>query len=223
MLEHFITVAGLHPGVDWFAAPHLGAPSYLKKEEKEQRPLYLVIGPSASGKDYFVRKACSIFEMKALKSYTTRPPRSPEDRSHHFVPPEWFAEKVISGELLAHARYAGYEYGALKKDADKADFYIVDLDTAFTLRERMKRPCKIIRIVADWSVRFLRMLRRYPVGKPDKEAIFDRIYQDEMLEAQYWDGVEDGQYADYDIDSDWFEEMEEFESFEAFLNYFSCF
>ena len=134
------------------------------------RPLYLVMGMGASGKDTFVDLACEKYGMTKVKSYTTRPRRSEDENTHYFVSETEFWSK----DLIAHLSMGGYDYGATVEQLMEADFYIVDPFTAFTLPKRFKRPCKTILLEDSLSTRLMRMSCR----GDSEEDIGKRIQED---------------------------------------------
>lgn len=135
------------------------------------KPLYLVMGMGASGKDTFVDLACETYGMTKVKSYTTRPRRSEDEDTHYFVNETEFWSK----DLIAHLSMGGYDYGATVEQLMEADFYIVDPFTAFSLPKKFKmRPCKTILLDSSLSTRLMRMS-----GRGDSEEdIGKRIQED---------------------------------------------
>ena len=67
--------------------------------------IYLLVGPSGSGKSSIAEKLQEEYGYKQVYSYTERPPRSSTEKGHVFVTPEEFDEL---GTLCAYTIYNGY-------------------------------------------------------------------------------------------------------------------
>lgn len=98
---------------------------YAKKKARDKRPKVICLyGVSGSGKTtgaaYLGRK----YGIPVICSYTTRPMRNGEKDGvdHYFV-----NEVPPRDEMLAYTKYGGYEYWALKSDAEHpVVVYVVD-------------------------------------------------------------------------------------------------
>lgn len=138
------------------------------------KPLYIFIGKSASGKT----TVANIFEGSGrytqLQSYTTRLPRYRGEIGHIFISEEEFDALE---NLVAYTEYNGYRYGATAEQVDNVDIYVIDIPGFETLLEKYntKRPIVIIYFDASICTRIDRMIDR---GDSDT-VIVSRLYTDE--------------------------------------------
>lgn len=128
-----------------------------------EKPLYLVVGKSATGKDTFVDTMCHQYGMTKVKSYTTRPPRGDDEDTHIFVT---FTEFLgLSKRLVASTKYDGCFYGATIEQVQAADFYIVDPRGALQVLaapwdELKERPIYLIYLEEELATRLQRLANR---------------------------------------------------------------
>lgn len=87
------------------------------------RNLYLVSGPSASGKTVTVKCIEKMFGVKRACSWTTRAPRYEGESDYTFVSPEQFHARK---DMTAYGMYAGNEYGIPVSVLKESDIYIVE-------------------------------------------------------------------------------------------------
>jgi guanylate kinase len=92
-------------------------------ESREPR-VFIISGPSASGKSTLVKKLLQLPGMLFSVSFTTRPPR-PDDNTlmdwYTFVTPEEFQRMVAADEFLEHALVFGQHwYGSPRRWYDEA-------------------------------------------------------------------------------------------------------
>ena len=87
------------------------------------RNIYCIVGPSGSGKTTIAKRLELDYGLKSVASYTTRPPRYPDEEGHIFVNNE-----VFDGleELCAFTEYNGYRYGVTPNMIDENDIYVID-------------------------------------------------------------------------------------------------
>lgn len=138
------------------------------------KPLYLFVGKSASGKT----TVANIFEGSTkytqLQSYTTRPPRYNGEIGHVFISDEEFDTLK---NLVAYTEYNGFRYGATAKQVDDVDIYVIDVPGVETLLEKYKTERPIIVLYFDTSIR-TRIDRMIQRGDSDM-SIVSRLYTDE--------------------------------------------
>ena len=95
---------------------------------------YLILGRSGTGKDYLQHK----LEQKGFKSvlsYTTRPRRTPDERTHVFISTEDAA--LFEKQKVASAILNGYEYFATRSQLEEQDTYIINPDGLYMLLSNM--------------------------------------------------------------------------------------
>lgn len=138
------------------------------------KPLYLFVGKSASGKTSTANFLEKKHGLKQVDSYTTRPPRCDGETGHIFVNNEQFDNLV---ELVAYTEYNGFRYGTTAEQLDKCEIYVVDVPGVKTLLEKYKTDRKIDILYFNTTIctRINRMIDR---GDSDA-AIISRLLQDE--------------------------------------------
>ena len=142
------------------------------------KPLYLLIGRSASGKTTISNMLTEKYGYKSISSYTTRPPRYDGEKGHIFVDAATFDQL---GELAGFVEYNGYRYGTTMQQVDEADIYVIDpVGTEYLLDKYTDRPICIIYFDASIPTRIHRMIDR---GDSDN-AIIRRLLQDEEYDWQ---------------------------------------
>ena len=153
------------------------------------KPLFLLIGRSASGKTTIANILEEKYEYKSVSSYTTRPQRYDGEVGHIFIDDATFDQL---GELAGFVEYNGYRYGTTMQQVDETDIYVIDPIGAEYLLDKYKdRPICIIYFDASIPTRIYRMLDR---GDSDN-AIIRRLLQDEeydwqiKLESTVWKQV----------------------------------
>lgn len=153
------------------------------------KPLYLLIGRSASGKTTIANMLTEKYGYQSVSSYTTRPPRYYGEVGHIFVDNETFDQL---GELAGFVEYNGYRYGTTIQQVDDADIYVIDpIGAEYLLDKYTDRPICIIYFDASIPTRIHRMISR---GDSDL-AIIRRLLQDEeydwksKLESTVWKQV----------------------------------
>lgn len=85
--------------------------------------IYCIVGPSGSGKTTISKILERDYGMKLVESYTTRPPRYPDEEGHIFVSDEEFD---ALGEMCAYTEYDGHRYGVTPEVIDQNDIYVID-------------------------------------------------------------------------------------------------
>jgi guanylate kinase len=137
------------------------------------KPLFLFVGRSASGKTTVANMLVEKYGYKQVESYTTRLPRFDGETGHIFVPEEEFRNL---GELAAYTFYNNNHYGTTFKQLEECDIYVIDVPGVETLLQKeISRPIVIIYFDTTVYTRINRMLDR---GDGDM-AIVSRLLQDE--------------------------------------------
>lgn len=138
------------------------------------KPLFLFVGKSASGKSTIANLLEQKYGYKQVQSYTTRPPRYDGEPGHIFVTKEEFGNL---GELAAYTLYNGNEYGTTFQQLEECDIYVIDVPGVETLlqKDKIKRPICVIYFDTTVRTRINRMVER---GASDMEIV-SRLYHDE--------------------------------------------
>lgn len=85
--------------------------------------LTLIIGRSGTGKSTLEEKLCRDYNLKSIKSYSTRPKRSPDEDSHIFINPsdvDNYPNKIATTTINCNF------YFATKEQLDESHLYVID-------------------------------------------------------------------------------------------------
>jgi guanylate kinase len=145
------------------------------------KPLYLFVGKSASGKTTIATLLEKIHGYKQVNSYTTRKPRYNGEYGHIFVSDEEF-DKL--GELAAFTNYNNHRYGVTCEQLSQCSLYVIDVPGVENLFKNLQnnlRPICVIYFDAAVSTRIDRMIDR---GSSDMEIIA-RLHNDDTKNDWY--------------------------------------
>lgn len=139
------------------------------------KPLFLFIGKSASGKTTIANILNEKYGYKQVWSYTTRCPRYVDEPGHIFISEEEFKNL---GELAAYTYYNGNHYGTTFQQLGECDVYVIDIPGIESLLQKLKdndRPITVFYFDVSVHNRILRMIDRH-----DSDAsIISRLLEDE--------------------------------------------
>lgn len=153
---------------------------------KKFTPFIVMVGPSASGKDYIARFLGKAGYTKAY-SYTTRPRRESEKGhpTHIHISEADMLGLRMDNYLAAYTKFNGYEYGTAKQDLLETDIAILDPNGVANLEwpEGYERPLLMLHVNAPETVRVARMIARGDgIEKAEERAAYDRsIFPDTMF------------------------------------------
>ena len=83
----------------------------------------LIVGRSGTGKSTLEEKLCRDYNLKSIKSYSTRPKRSPNEDSHIFINP---SDVDKYPNKIATTTINGSFYFATKEQLDESQLYVID-------------------------------------------------------------------------------------------------
>mgnify|MGYP001721516931 CR=1 FL=1 len=151
-------------------------------KHKEAKPLFLIVGRTASGKSTVEAQLNQIYNAEPIKSYTTRPTR-PNDETHTFVDQKRFDE--LRNSLVAYTKINDYEYGVTAHQIIRGSFYVIDpvgveylVNSGFFDRQKHIYPT-IIHLDVPEDVRLERFLKRGGT----KEAFVERQKSEDIAFA----------------------------------------
>ena len=149
------------------------------------KPLFCILGASASGKSTLVQKLEIELNMKQIASYTTRPPRYDGEAGHTFVTDEEFQNL---NDIVAYNYYLNNHYGVTSQQIDDEahDLYVVDQTGLNELKEKYKGDRKIYSVYIDclpinrYDRLFDRYFKMYQNSLVATNRAMERIKQDEI-------------------------------------------
>lgn len=142
------------------------------------KPLFLFVGKSASGKTTIANLLEEREGMKQVQSYTTRPQRFEGETGHRFIANE---EYFKLEDIVASTTYNGYWYCATLEQVKEADIYVIDIDGVKELLDNydmIDRNIYIIYFDSNTVNRIERMIER---GSTDRQII-ERILVDDCYD-----------------------------------------
>lgn len=149
------------------------------------KPLFCILGASASSKSTLVQKLEIELNMKQIASYTTRPPRYEGEAGHTFVTEEEFQSL---SDIVAYNYYLDNHYGVTSQQIDDEahDLYVVDQTGLNELKEKYKGDRKIYSVYIDclplnrYDRLFDRYFKMYQNSLVATNRAMERIKQDEI-------------------------------------------
>lgn len=120
--------------------------------------IFLLVGKSGSGKSY-ISQLLSRYGYSEIQSYTTRPPRTPNEIGHTFVNDEGFNALT---DLVAYTEFDGYRYAATTQQVETHGVYVIDPAGVEYFKDHYhgKKTITVIYVKANGWTRFWRMIRR---------------------------------------------------------------
>lgn len=145
--------------------------------------MILIAGRSGAGKDHLARELKKEFGLKQVLSYTTRPPRKPDEDTHIFISrdevdnyPDKIAPAIVKGEF----------YFATKKQVEECDVYIVEPNgVADLLANCPDVPFVICYLRADREERKSRAIARASDKEKEAEIFENRDADEDTRFAQF--------------------------------------
>lgn len=148
----------------------------------------LIVGRTGAGKDC-LRGMLEERGLSFVKSYSTRPPRTPDEDTHLFVTPEQADELMGRGHVVTRSVINGNEYFSTIEEVRAHDAYIIDPHGLHELCARMPWD--------DFMVVYLRApkaaRRRAAMGRVGTEA-----RNEELRTFERRDADEDGQFSAFE-------------------------
>lgn len=134
----------------------------------QSKYIYLLAGPSGSGKSSVARKITEWYGFKEVWSYTERPPRYAGEPGHIFVTPEEFD---AAGPMCAFTFYNGYRYGVPQSEIDSSLLYVID-PAGIEYMKNHYAGSKGIAVIGIWAPEEVR--RERMISRGDAPAMVTR-------------------------------------------------
>lgn len=158
--------------------------------------LFIISGPSGSGKDTLVAELLKMERMYYSVSATTREPRPGEidGKDYHFIPKEAFEGLLKANGLLEHTEYCGEYYGTLTQpiaeqlEAGNNVLLILDVHGAATVMQKCPNAMSIFLIPPSLEVLEARLRKRGTEAENELKKRLARV-SDEVKEAQRYDYI----------------------------------
>ena len=152
--------------------------------------LIALVGESGSGKSAIAKYLEDFYDLKYVRSYTTRPKRADKIDDHIYVDQ---AQYDCITHKAAESYYNNNWYCATEHQCDMADVYVIDVQGLKMLKEKYKNKHILsLYINTPLSVRIQRMKDR----GDDQENINKRVDNDNGDFNQAWE------LCDYDVDNE---------------------
>ncbi len=167
--------------------------------------LFVISGPSASGKDTIISKVSEIIgsNVRISISMTTRAPRGQEQEgvNYYYVSEEEFLKNIETGNMLEYAKYGDYYYGTplapVKKwlDEGRIVFLVIEVQGGEKIRSIFPDSRKVF-IIPPSLVELEKRLRGR--GTETEEAITKRltIARGEIMRAVEYDYIVENDVLD---------------------------
>ena len=138
--------------------------------------LFLIAGPSGTGKDAAVDIVCRTEGLSKVISRTSRPRRYEDEATHIFESEEKMRELYYSNLLISRTFFDGHYYGVLEEDIQGHDIFITDIPGIRSIRAERNPNLHtyVIAVTASEPTRIYRMTARGDT----KESVLRRIEHD---------------------------------------------
>lgn len=151
-------------------------------EDKKSKVKVLIVGRTATGKDYLANELKSR-GMTLLKSHTTRPKRSDDEDTHTFITNEEY-DAINKSTIAAYTEINGNKYFATKDDVLNCDVYIIDVNGLRRISESMPdTPVIVVYMTANEEERKKRFIKRS--GLDENKALKEYEERTESENAQF--------------------------------------
>ena len=92
------------------------------------KPLIILFGESGSGKSSIAEALCEEYQLKEVKTYTTRQPRFEGENTHIFTTKDEYDKLKEKGSIVAETCFAGNYYFTTIEQLENSDIVVWDID-----------------------------------------------------------------------------------------------
>lgn len=149
----------------------------------------ILVGKSASGKDYFLEK----FNRKKAVKITTRPIRNGEipNKDYVFISNAKFVDMVVSKEIVIHQKFIinnnVWWYGYTSEQLNNSEIFIMTPEEIKMLSKSVRNDFYVVYIKSSFITRYRRLKRRLD----GNDSILRRMFSDylQFFGFRNYDGV----------------------------------
>lgn len=154
----------------------------MKEFSEKMNTRYILVGPGASGKDYFRNYLTSKGYINDI-SYTTRPPRKGEvdGVDYHFVTPKQFKEIDFKESVT----FNGWNYGTERSSFENSQVFIMTPKGMSQLSKEEREKFTVIYFDIPEEVRRERLSKRSDEDKIERRLEADRLDFETFLDFDW--------------------------------------
>jgi guanylate kinase len=147
----------------------------LQPEINKNHSRFIIVGPAASGKDFFRKKLESRGFVYGI-STTTRPPRKGEihGKDYFFISDEEFEQRDKNGEFYESVKFNGWSYGTLNKQFYRDDIFVMTPSGLSKVHEEDRKRSIVFYFDIPYKFRKERLEQRN-----DADTVARRLQADE--------------------------------------------
>lgn len=133
-----------------------------------------LVGPAASGKDYF-REFLHNKGKRVDVSYTTRPARDGEipGYTYHYISDSRFQNMVLGESMHEHVEFNGWQYGTSRESWEESEVFIMTPSGIKQISEEDLRAAIVVYFDIPVDVRLERLEKRSDADSAERRLAAD--------------------------------------------------
>ena len=153
--------------------------------------LVLLVGKSGSGKNYIINSLKDKgYNIKDVKSRTTREPRYKGEDTHIFVDESKYVKDKLFNTIIAYTFFNGNHYYTLSKDLEGCNIYIIDPDGVLSFKNYEIRDIIVVYLHCPFYKLIYRLVKRDGFKKGLKRFFHDikkfkKIHYDDIITQEH--------------------------------------